>query len=789
MKFNIQWLREWVNPPLTTEELVNKLTMAGLEVEVVEPQQSNFSGVIVARLNDITNHPTAAKLKICTLQMGDEVHNVISGAPNLHIGACYALALPGARLLNGRLIQQTAIKGNVSQGMLCSAAELGLNGEANSLLELDKSAPLGVMLEEYLGLPDEIIDLALTPNRGDCLGIRGIAREVGVLTKTKVESPSIPIITPSIGGAREVRLDDPTACPRYLGRVIQGVDICRKTPDWLNERLRRCGLRSINNVVDITNYIMLELGQPMHAFDNARLSGDICVRWAEKSERLILLDGQECSLSANTLVIADVSGPIAMAGIIGGNLTAVTEATTDLFLECAYFSPDAIQGRARQYGLHTDSSHRYERGVDFELQQLAMERATDLILKICGGQAGPLTHAFSGKHLPSRTAIVLRKTRLEKVLGTQIDTQMCTDILTRLECAVIDKTDRWEVTSPSFRFDINLEVDLIEEIARVHGYSNIPSSAIPAVLRIAKRASDTQFNQIKYLLVARGYHEAITYSFIDHAMQKSFADAELGIRLTNPISSEHDEMRQSLIPGLVSVLTRNINRQQNRVRIFEIGRTYTQNPELEQPRVVAGISFGNIYNKQWDGNNICSNFYNMKSDVEAILAPYVNLSSIRYAQSSLKALHPHRSAGIFLGNQHIGVMGMINPSIMQEVNITNDIYIFEINLEKIFYKFPVKYKIVSKYPAIRRDMAIVLDENTTFIDVADSIQKSASGYLENLELFDVYRGEGIDIGKKSLALGLTFQVTSSTLTDSVVEELFNKVLSALTTDFGAKLRE
>lgn len=789
MKFNIQWLREWVNPPLTTQELADKFTMAGLEIEIVETQQSDFNGVMVARLSEISNHPTAPTLKICTLHVGDGVHKVISGAPNLHIGACYALALPGAHLPGGRLIQQTEIKGEASQGMLCSAEELGLNGEMAALLELDNSAAVGAALEEYLGLPDDIIELALTPNRGDCLGIRGIAREVGVLTKTKVDSPSFPVIAPSILDTRAVRLEDPAACPRYLGRVIRGVDNRRKTPDWLNERLRRCGLRSINIVVDITNYIMLELGQPMHAFDDEQLVGDICVRRAGEGERLVLLDGQNCRLSANTLVIADVSGPIAMAGIIGGSQTAVSESTTDLFLECAYFSPDAIQGRARQYGLHTDSSHRYERGVDYELQQSAMERATDLIQNICGGQAGPLTHACVGDHLPSRSAIVLRKKRLERVLGAHVTTMTCTDILKRLECALVDKKDRWEVTPPSFRFDINLEVDLIEEIARVHGYSNIPSDAIPAALRITERASDPRFSQIKQLLVARGYQEAITYSFVDQAMQESFADAESGIRLSNPISSEQNEMRQSLVPGLVSVLIRNINRQQNRVRIFEIGRIYKLNPGLMQPPVVAGISYGNINNIQWDGNNIYSNFYYLKSDVEAILTPYVTLNSMRYTQSSIKALHPHHSAGIFLGNQFIGSLGMIHPSIAQQFNILGNIYIFEINLENIFCKTPAKYRNVSKFPAIRRDMSIVLDEGIPYINVADSIQKCTSGYLENLELFDVYRGEGIDIGKKSLALGLTFQVTSSTLTDSVVDELFEKVLFVLKIEFGAKLRE
>ena len=789
MKFNIQWLREWVNPHLTSQEFADKFTNAGLEVEALESLQYDFCGVIVARLSETSIHPTAPSLKICTLHSVDRDYKVISGAPNLHIGACYALALPGTCLPGGRFIQQTEIKGEVSEGMLCRGGELGLNGESATLLELDESAAVGVTLEEYLGLPDDIIELALTPNRGDCLSIRGIAREVGVLTKTKFKPPSIPVIVPSIPDSRAVRLEDPVACPRYLGRVIKGIDNYRKTPDWLIERLRRCGLRSINIVVDITNFIMLELGQPMHAFDNKRLAGDICVRLAGEGERLVLLDGQDCRLAINTLVIADITGPIAMAGIIGGNLTAITESTTDLFLESAYFSPDAIQGRARQYGLHTDSSHRYERGVDYELQQLAMERATDLILQICGGQAGPLTHACAQDHFPSRATIFLRKTRLEKVLGTQIETQTCKDILKRLECAVVDRKDGWEVTPPSFRFDINLEVDLIEEIARVHGYTNIPSGAIPAALRITKRASDPQFSQIKQLLAVRGYQEAITYSFVDHALQEPFADAESVIRLSNPISSEHDEMRHCLVPGLISVLIRNLNRQQNRVRIFEIGRIYKFNQGLVQPPAVAGISYGNIYNKQWNGNNVYSDYYHIKSDVEAILAKYVALNSIRYNPLAIKALHPQRSSGIFLENQYVGVLGMIHPSILRQFNIPNDIYIFEINLENISRKDPVKYKIVSKFPSIRRDMAIVLDEIIAYRDVVDSIQKNSSGYLENLELFDVYRGEGIDIGKKSLALGLTFQVTSSTLTDSVVEELFNRVLSALKTEFGVKLRE
>ena len=789
MKFSVQWLREWVNPPLNTHELASQLTMAGLEVEAVDNYCTGLNRVVVSRVAGITNHPSEPALRICSLQAGDHIFSVVSGAPEIRSGACYALALPGAILPGGNRISASEIKGQVSEGMLCSGAELGLNEDSECLLELDQDADVGVSLEEYLCLQDEIIELSLTPNRGDCLGILGIAREVGVLNRMQINPPALRETAPELTDSRAVELEVPAACPRYLGRVIRGIDIQRKTPDWIIERLRRSGLRCINIVVDLTNYILLELGQPMHAFDHSLLTGGICVRLAREGERLELLDGQDCRLATNTLVITDASGPIAMAGIMGGQKTAVSMATTDIFLESAYFSPDAIQGRSRQYNLHTDSSHRYERGVDFTLQQIAMNRATELILNYCGGKAGPVTHACETEHLPSRKPIRLRASRLEQVLGTRINPEKCTEILNSLKMFVIADPAGWQVRPPPFRFDINIEVDLIEEIARINSYEAIPSTGIPANLRITQSSSKLEFKQIKQVLVSHGYQEAISYSFIDGTVQNLFSSAVSSIRLSNPISSELGEMRQSLWPGLLMALAHNIKRQQSRVRLFEVGRIFKMNPNLEQRLVIAGISYGNIYPKQFDKNNISSNFYDMKTDLEAIIAAFIPTNELQYKQSTHQALHPGRSAEIFINNQYIGSIGSIHPGILKQLEIPSDVYAFELELLNLPAIRPIKYVKISKYPSIRRDLAVVLDEGINYENIAKCVQNQASDLLENLELFDVYQGEGIDIGKKSLALGLTFQGTSSTLTDGMVEELLDKVLSALNTEFGATLRE
>ena len=789
MKFSVQWLREWVDPPLNAHELADQLTMAGLEVEAVYNYCTGFNQVVVSRVEGITNHPSGSALRICSLQAGDHLISVVSGAPEIRLGACYALALPGAVLPGGNRISASEIKGQISEAMLCSEAELGLSADSECLLELDQDADVGIPLEEYLCLQDEIIELSLTPNRGDCLGIRGISREVGVLNRMQIHPPTMREIVPEITDSRAVRLEEPAACARYLGRVIRGIDIRRKTPDWIKERLRRSGFRCINIIVDITNYILLELGQPMHAFDNLVLTGEICVRLAREGEQLELLDGQDCRLATDTLVITDASGPVAMAGIMGGQKTAVSLASTDIFLESAYFSPDAILGRARQYSLHTDSSHRYERGVDFRLQQIAMNRASELILKYCGGKAGPVTHACETEYLPSRKPIRLRAARLEQVLGTRINPEKCTEILNCLEMSVIADPEGWQVRPPSFRFDINIEVDLIEEIARINGYEAIPSTGIPANLRITQSSSKQELKQIRQILVSHGYQEAITYSFIDGTVQNMFSSDVSSIKLCNPISSELGELRQSLWPGLLMALTHNIKRQQSRVRLFEVGRIFRMNPALEQISVIAGISYGNIYPKQWDGSNLLSNFYDMKTEVEASIAAFFPNNELQYRQSTHKALHPGRSAEIFIKNQYIGSIGSIHPGILKQMEIPGDVYAFEFELLNLPAISPIKYVKISKYPSIRRDLAIVLDEGISYENVANCVQKQASDLLENLELFDVYQGEGIDIGKKSLALGLTFQGTSSTLTDRMVEELLDKVLSALHTEFGATLRE
>lgn len=790
MKFSEQWLREWVDPPVSAHELAEQLTMAGLEVECLEACQPGFSGVIVAEIVRIECHPNDDRLSVCQVTTGSgDTTTVVCGAPNVVSGRYYALAPPESILPGNRVIQPVTVKGIHSAGMLCSGAELGLSDENDIILELDSTAQAGMKLQDYLTLNDHIIELSLTPNRGDCLGIHGIAREVGVINSLDIHPPGIGEVAIGTGLAKKITLAAPQACPKYIGRVIEEIAINTVTPVWIKERLRRSGLRSINIIVDITNYVMLELGQPMHAFDIDLLQGDITVRFARSGEHLDLLDGQHCNLIEQTLVIADESGAIAMAGIMGGLNTAVTDKTRNIFLESAFFTPDAIQGKARQYGLHTDSSRRYERGVDFELQQTAMDRASQLIIKYCSGKAGPVSAACEAGYLPVRKPVLLRAGRLEQLLGTRINKARCTEILERLGMEVIAEQDSWQVTPASFRFDINIEVDLIEEIARIYGYNNLPSTDLQSNLRIHQVSDNSNPDKLRYALVSRGYQEAITYSFIDSRLQQLFADPACSIVLKNPISAELGEMRQSLWPGLIMALQHNINRQQQRVRLFEHGRIFKNTTELVQETVISGLCYGNIIPKQWDMDDISCSIYDIKSDVEALIAELSSTANVSYEKYKEACLHPGRAAEIYDNNQLIGVMGAIHPEILKVLDIPNDVYVFELYLSRISPKIRVKFTKLSKFPSIRRDISILLDESIPVAQVFLTIIKCTSQLLENLELFDVYQGEGIDLEKKSLALGLTFQGTSSTLTDKIVEEQVQKVLTALNTEFGATLRE
>lgn len=791
MKFSEKWLREWVNPPVSTAELAEQLTMAGLEVEEIQDCRTGFSDVVIARVSAVVKHPDSDRLSVCEVHDSGNTFQVVCGAANVRVDGIYPFARIGSVLPGDVRIKKTKIKGVESEGMLCSGAELALTDDAEGIMELDSDAPIGAALQDYLELEDKIIELSLTPNRGDCLSIQGIARDVGVINKLAVNQVEISPVKAVIDRTFKVTLKAPEGCPRYVGRVIEGIAPSRKSPTWLVEKLRRSGVRSINTVVDITNYVMLELGQPMHAFDLDLLKGGITVRYARKNEKLTMLDGTQAELQDGTLVIADDVHAVAMAGIMGGLDSGVTGDTTDVFLESAYFTPETIMGRARKYGLHTDSSHRFERGVDYGLQALAVERATQLITDLCGGNAGPVIDITDTRHLPAKKQVSLRRDRVSGLLGTHIDDANISDILQRLGMDITETTTGWDVIPPSFRFDISLEADLIEEIARVYGYDQVPTAPINANLKIHSSDNSININELKNILVNRGYHEAMTYSFVDNEWQNTVCSAaDKAIPLLNPISSELAVMRQSLWPGLLNALQYNLKRQQNRVRLFEYGRVFNRSgKDIDQDLKISGAIYGNTYKTQWDKKDSSSDLYDIKSDVEALILQGDESMDIEYRECSHPSLHPGQSSEIIYQNQVVGLYGAIHPRIMHTMDLAHPVYVFEIDFHCISVKVKRKYRKISKFPSVRRDISILVDRDIPLKNLVKTIKTASPELLYNLELFDVYHGEGIDILKKSLALGLTFQASSSTLTDQEVEGEVEKILSTLGSEHGSKLRE
>jgi phenylalanyl-tRNA synthetase beta chain len=791
MKFSESWLRKLINVPVDRDGLADQLTMAGLEVELITDCKGKFSNVIVGKVIEIKSHPDADSLKICQVEVGiDDVKTVICGADNVSCGVCYPYAKVGANLPGEVHIEKRTIKGVLSEGMLCSESELGLAESAKGIYQLGENAVPGMDLQSYLDLDDNIFELSLTPNRGDCLSLMGIAREVAVLNQMKFCSTDIIPVSKLIGTTRNINISAADACPRYCGRIVENVDATVPTPTLILERLRRSNIRTINVIVDLTNYIMLELGQPMHAFDNNKLKGDINIRFADKKEELIMLDGETRNLSDNTLVIADDSGAIAMAGIMGGENSSVTTETKSLFLESAFFSPQFIMGRARQYGLHTEASHRFERGVDPELATIALERLTGILIEICGGNPGPVIHTMKHDYLPKEVKITLRASRIEKVLGVKIATSRVTDILQHLGFEVVIKLEDWEVIVPTYRFDISIETDLIEEIARIYGYDQILGTSPQVDMKIGVLNDDQLRNQfIAHTLTTLGYTEVITYSFIDPCLLDILFPDNSPIKLMNPISADMSVMRQSLWPGLISSLLYNIKRQQTRLKLFEIGHVFQATDTMTEKRLLSGINFGNYFQKQWGEDERLSDFYDMKSDIEAIVNPYLNVKDLVYKNQQNNTLHTFQSAEIYYNNQKLGVLGALNPRILGKLGLQKPVYMFELDLSLIPATKTVKYLKFSKYPSIRRDISIIIDEKVPVFDVINHISSSDIVSLHNLELFDVYQGEGIDLGKKSLALGLTFQGSSSTLTDEEADIVINNILHSLHEQFKAILRE
>ncbi len=795
MRFSEAWLREHVNPPVDTQTLVEQLTMAGLEVDSVEPAAPDFSGVVVAQVLSVEPHPNADKLRLCQVTIGtDDLLPIVCGAPNVRKGMKVPLATVGAILPDGMKIKKAKLRGVESLGMLCSARELGLAEAASGLWELPEDAPLGQDLRQYLQLEDAIIDVDLTPNRADCLSIEGIAREVAVLNKIDWRPLSVSAVAADETATLPIDIANEAefACPRYLGRLIKGINPDVSTPLWMQERLRRSGIRSISAIVDITNYVMLELGQPLHAFDADTLQGGIQVRFGRQGEKLVLLDDQEITLNDDVLVIADDVNPLALAGIMGGKSSAVTGTTQNIFLECAFFSPEAIMGKARRFGLHTDSSHRFERGVDPNLQSRAIDRASALILQIAGGHAGPVSEKVGEKYLPLRPLIELRGQRIEALLGLTIEDAETDDILKRLGMMAEREAGMWKVRPPSFRFDIAIEADLIEELARIYGYNNLPvqSLSFPTPLQSAPE-SQLSLDRIKDVLVDRGFQEVITYSFVDASLQEKLTPDLEAVPLLNPLSSEVAVMRTTLWSGLLNAAQYNFNRQQRRIRLFESGmKFYRQSGAIQQDKYLAGLATGAVLPEQWGVTPREIDFFDLKADIEAILSLTRRKRNFVFEAQAHPALHPGQSARILSrkDNQVCGWMGMLHPQIAQDLDLDQNIFLFEIRQSALTHQEIPAFQPLSKYPSVRRDIALVIPDEVEAQSLIDAIFACQADVLQDVLLFDVYQGKGLEAGQKSVALGLVLQHPEKTLTDSDIDVIVNDILQKLADQFGARLR-
>lgn len=795
MKFSKLWLDEWVATGLNAEALAEQITMAGLEVDGIEPVAGDFSQVIVGEVVECGQHPDADKLRVTKINVGgDELLDIVCGAPNCRLGLKVAVAVVGAVLPGDFKIKKAKLRGQPSHGMLCSYGEIGIELDSSGIIELPADAPVGACVRDYLQLNDEIIDIDLTPNRADCLSLAGVAREVGVLNQQDVNWPEIPAVTATIDDKVKITLDAADACPRYLGRVVKNIDVGATTPLWMQEKLRRSGIRSIDPVVDITNFVLLEWGQPMHAFDLATLNGDIQVRMAEQGEKLTLLDGVEVSLNSDTLVIADSQQAIAMAGIFGGQATGVTEQTRDVLLECAFFSPLSITGRARHYGLHTDSSHRFERGVDYQLQHKVMERATALLLDICGGEAGPVVEALAEDTLPAANTVNLRHAKLNRLIGIDIAAEQVSDMLARLGLDVTSTAEGWQVVVPSYRFDISIEEDLVEEVARIYGYNNIPNLAPMAGLTMSQhREARLPLNRLKDALVDLGYQEAITYSFVDPKQQQLLFPEAKTMALPNPIAADMSEMRVSLWPGLIQAAVYNQNRQQPRLRLFEQGLTFIPDDTAEngvrQTPVLAGLLVGTVTGEHWDMADKAVDFFDVKGDVESLLAIGGKALDFSFARADISALHPGQSAVLLSKGRQVGILGAIHPSLLRKLGLKSQAYVFEVELEAISERQVPDATEISRFPANRRDLALVVDQDVAAGDILDLTRKVGGNQLVGLNLFDVYQGQGISDGKKSLALSLVLQDTHRTLEEKEIADTVARIVTALSDEFSASLRD
>jgi phenylalanyl-tRNA synthetase beta chain len=791
MQFSEHWLRQFVNPKLDADELGQALTMAGLEVEEQELAAPLFNNVVVGEIISAEKHPDADRLQLCLVDVGQaEPLQIVCGAPNARVGLKAPCAMVGAKLTDFK-IKRAKVRGIESLGMMCSAKELGLAEEADGLLEFPVSAKNGQDVREYLDLDDTLYTIKLTPNRADCLSILGVARDVVAITGTPMTLSAINAANVDIDNIQAVKVGEPEACPCYFGRVVEGVNAKTETPDWMVRALERSGLRSISVIVDITNYVLLELGQPMHAFDLAKISGDITVRFAQNNEQIKLLNESEAKLVADDLVVADASGPIALAGIMGGEPTSVTDETSSIFLEAAFFTRDVMAGKARRLGLSTDSSYRFERGVDYGNTKQALERVTGLVLDICGGQAGAITEAVGV--LPERKEVILRYSRVRSVLGIDISKEATGRLLTQLGFAFTESDDRFVVQAPTYRFDIEREADLIEEVARLHGYDKIPAIAPVANLNMLPLPAATlSMNWLKDSMQSQGYQEVVTYSFVEESRERDLLANATPIILKNPIASNLSAMRSGLWGGLLDVLTYNLNRKQERAMVFEVGSTF-HHADKEQTNSgdnayreeihVAGLCYGAAMPEQWSEAARDFDFYDVKAMVET-----VTHGQAEYRQETHPALHPGQSARVYLQGKAIGWIGKLHPKWQQKYDLPKSAILFELEAGLLLSTALPAYEEVSKFIAVRRDIAVVVDGGVEVGTMVDAVIAAKIPLLQKIQLFDVYQGEGVEDGKKSLAFLILIQDTHKTMVDSEADAAMAELLDLLENKFGAQLR-
>ncbi len=791
MRISIQWLSEWLGSVPEPRELASRLTMAGLEVEAVEPAAPPLPGVVVGEIIERAKHPDADTLSVCKVSTGAEVVQIVCGAPNARAGLKAPLATIGAKLPGGMEIRKAKLRGVESFGMLCSASELGLSEDASGLMELPGETNTGDSISDALRLDDTVLEVNLTPNRGDCMSVQGVAREAALLAGGALRGPACAPVPAQSTERFPVELEAGAGCARFAARIVRGLRADAQAPLWMRERLRRAGLRPISAIVDVTNYVMLELGQPMHAYDLRELDSGIVVRRARAGETLKLLDGREVALDGTVMVIADRSKPLALAGVMGGDHSGISASTTDVLLEVAFFLPDSVAGRGRRYGLVTDASQRFERGVDPTLQDRAIERATQLLLECAGGIPGPVEVTELRDELPQRAPVPFRPERARRVIGAPIGDETMETIFNRLGMAVDRSGDHWQVNSPPWRFDIAIEEDLVEEVARVHGFDQIPETD-PVVRQAMPALTETRVSEesAANLLVQRGYFEAITYSFVDPAIQALFCPGATALELANPIASDLASMRVSLWPGLVRALAENQRRQQSRVRLFEIGRRFSlEDGSLTEVPVIAGLAAGPALPEQWGTRSEPVDFFDVKSDIEALLRATGTSGEFRFAADQNPALHPGQSARILRDGRPVGWLGRLHPELEGELDLTYSALVFEIETGPGLAAAVPRHREISRFPSVRRDIAIVVDEAIPVQALLDRIRASAGPLLTDLLVFDIYRGPGITPGRKSVAIGLNLQDISRTLTDVDTDAVVAQVVTDLEREHNAAIRD